>query len=112
MTRESRIRKKVLGWYENCDHGMSSCAIAWHCAGVGWPENYTPCDPSDFLRCYRLLQAVPELRRRLGRMRKVSAAWGRVVDHWDELEELLREEIANPNSNAPKLFKRMHELRL
>ncbi|MCJ7616533.1 MAG: hypothetical protein MUO43_08360, partial [Desulfobacterales bacterium] len=65
-----------------------------------------PHDPSDFNRCVKLLNAVPEYRTRMDEMRAVSPQWDQLVEHWAELEELLKESI----DSAPELYDRMKEL--
>lgn len=112
---DRRIRRKVLAWHGpnfggGQDVGLSSEAMAWHLAGMGWPGNDHPCDPSDLNRCVKLLRAVPELRARLGRMRKVSPIWARLLARWDELERLLAEEIAEGTGSAPRTYNLMKEL--
>jgi len=62
-----------------------------------------PHDPSDFNRCVKLLNAVPEYRSRMDEMRAVSPQWDSLVDHWDELEGMLKE-------SAPEIYDRMKEL--
>lgn len=112
--REARIRKAVIRWHQtrHADTGMSSEAMAWHLARAGWPGDSTPCDPSDFNRCLKLLKSVPALRKRLSRMRKVSPEWGRLIDHWEELESLYDEEAAQGTGYARRLYKRLKELGL
>lgn len=54
--------------------------------------SYFPLDASDFGRCVRFLEAVPEARERLPRMKQVSAKWAVLVDCWDELTALYHDE--------------------
>jgi hypothetical protein len=70
-----------------------------------------PLDPGDLRRCVLLLEAVPELRRRFGRLRRVSPLWARYVDHWDELVDLLAEEAAEGTGRAPRTYARMQRIR-
>lgn len=67
-----------------------------------------PHDPADFHRCVKLLEAVPEYRARLHEMRLVSLVWNLLVEHWDALETLFREE--EPTGRAPKLYDEMKRL--
>lgn len=67
-----------------------------------------PHDPGDFGRCVGFLDAVPEAREKLTTMRDVSPQWAALIDNWQELESLYREE--QPSGSAPKLYARMQEL--
>lgn len=68
----------------------------------------TPSDPSDFGRCYRLLELFPEWKSRLYKLRAVSVKWGTFVDNYAAMEKLWVEERSN--ATAPKLYKFMKEL--
>lgn len=95
-------------WLASDDTGLSSKYMA-RMLGNGPHCDYNyPHDPSDFGRCYRLLQVVPALRERLQDMAATGWQWAAIVKHWAELEALYLEEF--PSGNAPKLFKRMDEL--
>ena len=67
-----------------------------------------PHDPSDFNRCAKLLDAVPEYRSRLYELSILSPTWKLMVDKWDELESLLVEEF--PNGKAPKTYKMISDI--
>jgi hypothetical protein len=69
-----------------------------------------PLDSGDFYRCYKLLEAIPEFREHLPIMRKVSPYWEVLVDHWDELESLLKEDLRDKARGSRKLYDRMKEL--
>lgn len=61
-----------------------------------------PLDPSDLCRCLKVSPRTPK------HMRDRSPEWRVLVDHWDELAELLHEE--HPNGRATKTYARMKEL--
>lgn len=72
--------------------------------------NPHPYDPSDFSRCVKLLDAVPELRAHLKVLGEDHGpVWSRLIAHWDEMEALYREEF--PSGKAPKLYARMTAIR-
>ncbi|WP_318636719.1 hypothetical protein [Methanosarcina sp.] len=72
-------------------------------------KNYPhPSDPSDFGRCMKLLNQVPEFRRRLSEMKEVSEVWSHLVDNWDEFEKLFYEEC--DTGRCSRLFERMKEM--
>ena len=62
-----------------------------------------PQDSADFGRCVRFLDAVPEARLNLVTMND-TPYWGKLIDHWDELEALYRE------AKGKSLYDRMKEL--
>jgi hypothetical protein len=70
--------------------GASSTALLARMLGAS-PDDATfghPHDPSDFGRCHRLLEHVPEWRTRLPEMAACSAYWAALVDRWDEITAL------------------------
>ena len=68
----------------------------------------TPSDPSDFGRCFDLLEAIHGWRERLGEVAAVFPKWGPLVREWARLETLYREE--RPKGRAPKLWDAMKAL--
>ena len=67
-----------------------------------------PVDPSDFGRCFRLLELIPRWRKRMPEMAAIGGGWEALVPVWGELEALYREEL--PSRRAPKLYQRMSDL--
>ncbi|HAM42116.1 MAG TPA: hypothetical protein DCP69_12515 [Candidatus Omnitrophica bacterium] len=67
-----------------------------------------PYDPSDFGRCHRLLQLIPEWRANLGKVAEIFPGWKPMVDAWGELEDLWEEEL--PKGKLPKLYERIQGL--
>lgn len=100
-------------WLANGERGESSNAIATKLSGIDcrWDENTTlphPSDPSDFKRCMKLLDQVPEFRERLNEMKEVSEVWSKLVDNWDEFERLYYKEC--DTGMCPELFDRMKDI--
>ena len=106
------INKNLNNWLATGDRGISSEAIASQLTSINIVESCWfsthPRDPSDFGRCMRLLDAVPEFRPRLKEMAEVSPVWAALVKQWDELESLYKEEF--PTGKAPKLYDRMQKI--
>jgi len=71
-------------------------------------KNDYPRDPSDFGRCVRMLEKIPNLYRRLGRMRKHGLIWSALVDKWYSFRELYRSEA--PSGKCPVLYREMRAL--
>ena len=102
---------KINVWLRDGDVGISSAAIVTKLTGFNICKSddmFAPSDPSDFLRCIKLLECVPEFKPRLVEMSGVSHRWKVIVDNWDELESILLEEL--PTGKAPKTYMRMTEL--
>ena len=99
---------KINVWLMDGDVGASSAAIVTKLTGLNLcnPDDvFAPSDPSDFLRCIKLFECVPEFKPRLVEMSGVSDRWKVIVDNWDELENLLVDEL--PTGKAPKTYMRM-----
>ncbi len=101
----------LKAWLASDDTGLSSKAMAHHIMGAyidHRDRNAHPHDPSDFGRCHRFLEAVPEAREKLPKMAEVSPVWARLIGAWEELTALYLAEL--PTGTAPKLYERMKQL--
>ncbi len=80
--------QKIISWFLTGNVGTSSEAIV-----AQMTDNKTgrdglgdhPHDNSDFGRCYKLLEAVPEFKSRIGEMSPRSPEWAALIARWDEL---------------------------
>lgn len=98
-------------WLSGGDTGTSSETL-WAVMTMQNVRRYDiPYDPSDFGRCYRLLNLFPSWQSRLGEVSARFPQWAPFVQHWDELTALYEEAIKNPERNAHKLYERMKALR-
>lgn len=82
------VQQKAMWWIANGETGMSSKTM-WNCL-IGHKDfriNH-PYDPADFSRCYKLLQAVPEWKTELHKLKPLSKEWSNLVDNWDKLTEM------------------------
>jgi hypothetical protein len=106
---ETELKAKITGWFCTGEVGASSKAMA---ACIGGAEGGTshPFDPDDLRRCVLFLQAVPEARQHMPKVRELSAQWAKLVDNWDELEKTLLEEIKNGSMWAGKTWDKMKAL--
>lgn len=77
---------RLLHWALSDDTGVSSNTIARVASGATLGHADIPYDGGDFGRCYRLLQAVPELYDSLPDVARVCPKWGPLVDRWHDLE--------------------------
>ena len=90
------IERKILEWLSNGETGVSSNTIAFKMVGLKYKYGYIgshPGDPSDFKRCLKLINRIPEIRDRLSEMRDVSPEWSTLVDHWKEVENCFMSEV-------------------
>ena len=86
------IARRALLWLAGGDSGMSSEAICHHMLGMKSDGSF-PLDPSDLGRCLRLLELFPEWKPRMGEMARYSAQWAALVERWDELAEMMADEV-------------------
>ena len=87
-------RENIDWWQENGEHGISSENmvhwLALNLTEIEPPKHPAhPCDPDDFKRCHKLLEAVPSFRINLAAMRPASPVWSKLVDNWNTLTEML-----------------------
>lgn len=107
----SAVERKALRWLFGPDTGLSSQAMCCFFLTDEAPSRWScgPADPADFGRCYRLLRAVPEWRKRVPELKKLGGEWARLVPKWDRLEALYEKEA--PTGECPKLYALMMKLR-
>jgi hypothetical protein len=100
-------------WITNGDTGISSETIWTALSGTqmtgGCWRPGTPIDASDFGRCYRLLQVMPEWRARIGEVADRYPAWRPMAEAWEELTALYEAEVHT--GMCERLYARMRELR-
>lgn len=91
----------VLTWLAQGETGDSSKTLAFTALGIEQSDEMEidyPRDPGDFRRCVALLQAVPALRDRMGKVAALSPEWAGLVGSWDAIEAQLVEELATSKS--------------
>ncbi|RIV20373.1 hypothetical protein DYU11_20190 [Fibrisoma montanum] len=101
---ERTEKQNAMWWLANGERGVSSETIFKYLSDdvsierSRWESH--PLDPSDFRRCHLLLEAVPQFRAKLDRMRAVSPVWARLVDHWGKLTDMLLEQMVTRKDNG------------
>lgn len=107
------ITDNINKWLATGERGISSEAIVSHLTGVNisglWGMS-PPSDPDDLRRCILLLEAAPELKAEFPRMAECGRRWKRLVEEWDSLVALLKEECPDLEGSAPKTYKRMQAI--
>ena len=102
-----------LRWMMSGDTGISSETILSVMTDTPMSGHFgpdVPYDPSDFGRCYRLLNHFPEWKSRLHEVCEKHPKWKPLIDCWGELTELYEREIKSKSGRAPLLYARMKEL--
>jgi hypothetical protein len=102
-------RERAVAWFRGNDTGMSSETIFEVMTNIPVKRHDFPYDPSDFGRCYRLLQAFPEWKSRLGEVADRFPAWKPFVARWSEMEELYERDL--PTDKSADLYNLMITLR-
>lgn len=100
---------KMLEWSLSGDTGSSSKTML-RAALRPIKGGDIPHDPSDFGRCYRLLEAVPDLRLYFPKMVENCPRLTPYINEWDELSRLYQLGQASGTGKAPELYARLKEL--
>ena len=101
--QNKEVKERAMWWIANGEHGMSSETM-WNCfmKNKAFPINH-PYDPDDFSRCYKLLEAIPEWKTELHKLKQLSGEWSSLVDNWDKLTEMFEENIKTDWKNSKKI---------
>lgn len=105
------IERRALLWLAGGDSGMSSKAICYHMLGMK-SDGIFPSYPSDLGSCLRLLELFPEWKPRMGEMARYSAQWAALVERWDELAEMMADEVGidwSKGKRAPRTYAAMKD---
>lgn len=108
---DASIERRALLWLAGGDSGMSSKAICYHMLGMKSDGSF-PLDPSDLGRCLRLLELFPEWKPRIGEMARYSPYWAALVERWDELAEMMADEVGidwSKGKRAPRTYAAMKD---
>jgi hypothetical protein len=106
---DSSIERRALLWLAGGDSGASSKAICHHMLGMKSDGSF-PWDPSDLGRCLRLLELFPEWKPRIREMARYSPHWAALVARWDELAEMMADEVGidwSKGRRAPRTYDAM-----
>ncbi len=99
------VKENADWWLKNGEQGISSKTMFKYLGDTDITGRYEghPCDPDDFKRCYKLLQAVPQWKSELHKMKSVSPVWEKLVDNWDKLTEMYERNIKEDWKNYKKI---------
>lgn len=101
--QEDTAREKALWWLANGFVGMSSKTMCNFFLGNKDFKINHPHDPDDFSRCYKLLQAVPEWKRRISELQSLSPQWKNLSENWDKLTEMYEQNVKEQWINSEKI---------
>lgn len=113
---ENEVERKILEWFATGKTGVSSEAMAFAAAGIENKSSFgnsTPSDPSDFNRCLKLLNQVPEIKEHFPKIAELSDQWSLLISRWDEVEESFLQEVGFDWCNgdrAPETYKLMKSI--
>lgn len=100
-------------WLHGRDTGTSSLTIFSVLMNARSPHNRydIPYDPSDFGRCYRLLELFPDWKPRLPEVSARFPEWIPFVREWDTLTEMYETAMKTPDAPASAMYNLMCALR-
>jgi hypothetical protein len=108
---DASTERRALLWLAGGDSGASSKAICHHMLGMKSDGSF-PWDPSDLGRCLRLLELFPEWKPRIREMARYSPQWAALVARWDELAEMMADEVGidwSKGRRAPRTYDAMKD---
>lgn len=97
------VIQKALNWIWTWETWNSSKTM-WNC--IIWNKDFSishPYDPDDFSRCYKLLQAVPEWKGELHKLKILSKERSNLIDNWDKLTEMYEQNVKENWKNHKKI---------
>ena len=103
-TKGKTEKENADWWLIHGEHGISSKTMFKYLDGRDIAEyERHPCDPDDFSRCYKLLEAVPQWKSQLHKLKRISPVWAKLVDNWDKLTEMYEQNVRENWKNAKKV---------
>lgn len=108
----TQAQRELGNWILHGNTGISSETMAAIALGATNASGYradAPHDPSDFGRCYKLVQAVPEIREHFPRIAKKVKQFAGILREWDDLVRIYERD--KPKGESDELYKRIRELR-
>ena len=95
--------EKAIWWIGNGHVGRSSKTMWNYFIGN---KDFTinhPHDPSDFSRCWKLLEAVPEWKERIPELATLSKEWKALTENWGKLTEMYEQNKKENWVNSKKI---------
>jgi hypothetical protein len=102
VDQNKNILDKMYFWLNHGERGISSETMFEILGNTNLDVRYRihPIDPDDFRRCYLLLETIPEWKGDLDKLRNLSPVWSNLVDNWNKLTEMLKEQMQTKKANG------------
>jgi hypothetical protein len=107
------VSQAVREWLVNGFRGASSNYMLSRVTGLNLGSNSYPHDPADLARCRKLCEQVPEVDQGKKVLKMVSGQWRVLIEHWQQLCELMDSEAPQWRDGvgkSPKTYALMKEL--
>jgi len=102
--------ERAQWWMKYGETGLSSKTMWYHFMNCADFAIDYPHDPSDFGRCYKLLEAVPEWKSRIKELASLSPVWKKLVENWDKLSRMYEDLINTKAEKGSEMFDLMQSL--
>ena len=106
------MKDKILVWFASGRVGASSKAMAC-CLIDSETDRSHPFDPDDLNRCLLFLEAVPEARQHMDKLRTMSVTWDMLIENWEQIEQCFLAEVGLnwcKAKRAPKTYELMDKI--
>lgn len=104
------VKDRALRWLLHGKVGVSSRTICAVMLGEASEDSCSlrnvPHDSGDFIRCYKLLELIPEWRDEMHKIAEAYPFWKPFVDHWEEITALYE---AGKDDEVYRLIDRLDE---
>jgi hypothetical protein len=99
-------------WLKGRDVGISSCTIYAVMMNTPTPMSTydVPHDPSDFGRCYRLLELFPQWKMRMDEVGERFPKWIPFLASWGQLTVMYEHAIRTKAKAVPEMYELMKRL--
>jgi len=101
--------EKIARWFKVGSRGVSSMSMAYIATGATMGQFDAPYDPSDFGRCYELIQVAPEIKDDFPKIAQLVPQFAGILQHWDELCTIYERD--KPTGKSEELYQRIQQLR-
>lgn len=109
------MKDKIIHWIFTGESGLSSECMAATACGIKLKNKNHPRDPSDLIRCIKLVRHVCEIEDKFKEISKISKEWECVINNWELLLKALFDEVGydfKKSNKAPKTYLLMKNLGL
>lgn len=101
--QKQSMKERALWWIVNGHVGLSSKTMWNYFMGYKDFEVNHPHDPDDFSRCQKLLEAIPEWKKRVPELSILSKEWKALSSNWEKLTEMYEKNKNNNWTNSEEI---------